>query len=54
MARLAPVIRRWCDTCQRVTVSWWDNYREERCTGCDPESGVNPGWGVHDWDADDD
>jgi hypothetical protein len=48
MAKIDTTLRRWCDTCMRVTVSWLDSYQTERCTSCDPESAERPGHGVHD------
>jgi len=45
---------RWCGTCLRFTRSWFDVEHEERCTGCDPESGEYPGYGVRDFPEDGD
>lgn len=46
-------LRRWCGTCGKVTESWIDAYQEERCSGCDPEDSLTPGYGLADT-ADDD
>lgn len=44
------LIRRWCDTCQKITASWLDALGTERCSGCDPENRQRPGHGVRDTD----
>jgi hypothetical protein len=53
MARISTVLRQWCGTCQLITQSWMDLDGDLRCTGCDPESAKQPGYGVKDWTEDD-
>ena len=54
MAKIDATLRRWCDTCQRVTRSWLASDLTERCAGCDPESRTQPGYGVRDLPEDGD
>jgi len=54
MARLSTVLRQWCPDCARITRTWLDIMGHSRCSGCDPESSERPGWGVRDFEGDDD
>ena len=52
--KAGTTLRRWCGTCLRVTRSWFDADQTERCAECDPESAVQPGYGVRDFPGDGD